>query len=404
MGYVFHPPLEYFDKIFRHFKDNDPKPNICFFGGEPTMHSHFLDIVKMAKSYGFQVQLFSNGLKLADSKYCKRLCDLGVQVNLGLDGIRPDIYKTLRGDNSLAAKKKAFDNLIRCGVNKLVVISTLAEGVNDDNMPEMLEFIHERKEHVSTWAFVPLTPCWDDKGVDLKPTTTECVERIFEGGIPGMEFVPTGMMRFSAMSRFFGKQTLGGSHPNCESATLMVSDGKKYRPVSHYMKIPLSEFLVRLKRLDEKFTAQEERTPESGLKRSYFQLRAALAMIRLIAGAVDPRAFFGKPVLLRAARFTAGLCRGLKMDKALAQHTAFKNTLTLMTIPYEDEGGLEDARVKDCPAVFAYEDVRTGEIRTTAFCSWQTVKDKVCREIQDHYEPQEERPMEKDSWGGRMRA
>ncbi len=38
------------------------------------------------------------------------------------------------------------------------------------------------------------------------------------------------------------------------------------------------------------------------------------------------------------------------------------------------------------PAVFAYEDVDTGRIRTTAFCSWQTVKDKVCRKIQAHYD------------------
>ncbi len=57
----------------------------------------------------------------------------------------------------------------------------------------------------------------------------------------------------------------------------------------------------------------------------------------------------------------------------------------MITIPYEDEGGLEDARLRDCPAVFAYEDVETGGIRTTAFCSWQTVKDDACRKIQAHY-------------------
>jgi uncharacterized radical SAM superfamily Fe-S cluster-containing enzyme len=393
MGYVFHPPIEYFDKIFRCFKDADPKPNICFFGGEPTMHAQFLDIVRLAKSYDLQVQLFSNGLKLADKKYCKELCNLGVQVNLGLDGMRPDIYKTLRGDNSLGAKKKAFQNLIDCRVNKLVVISTLAEGVNDDSVMETLQFIHDHREHVSTWAFVPLTPCWDGKGVDLEPTTTECVESMFEGKIPGAEFVPTGMMNFGVMSRFFGKQTLGGAHPNCESATVMVSDGSGYRPVSYYMKTTLSSFLVRLRELDSRLSAEDERIPKAGLSRRIFNAKTILLMASLICVSVDFRKFFGKPLARNILGFVIDLAAGRKMDRILAKRTAFKHALTMMTIPYEDEGGLEDARVKDCPAVFAYEDVQTGSIRTTAFCSWQTVKDKVCREIQDHYDrkyPQEE--------------
>jgi len=80
------------------------------------------------------------------------------------------------------------------------------------------------------------------------------------------------------------------------------------------------------------------------------------------------------------------LLRGRKIDAILKERTSFKHVLTLLTIPYEDKGGLEDARLKDCPAVFAYEDVDTGRIKTTAFCSWQTIKDDVCRKIQAHYE------------------
>lgn len=386
MGYTFHPPMEYFDKIFLKFKDSNPKPNICFFGGEPTMHREFLEIVRLAKSYGFQVQLFSNGLKLADKKYCKELCELGVQVNLGLDGTKNEIYKTLRGDNSLNAKKKAFENLIECGVNKLVVISTIAEGVNDDNMMEVLDFIHEHKEHVSTWAFVPLTPCWEGTSVKLDPTTTECVERIFESKINGAEFVPTAMMSFQILSRFFGKQTLGGAHPNCESATIVVSDGEKYRPISHYMKKKLSSFLVELRYLDEDLTAKDSKIPSKGLRRKIFQLETIARLCLLIAQSVDLKRFFGESALKNGAAFLKDLIKGRKMDAILADRTAFKHILTMMTIPYEDEGGLEDSRLKDCPAVFAYEDVKTGSIRTTAFCSWQTVKDQVCREIQEFYD------------------
>lgn len=389
MGFAYHPPMEYFDKIFRHFLTQDPRPNICFFGGEPTVHRDFLKIVRLARSYGFQVQLFTNGLRLTDKAYCRELCSLGVQVNFGFDGTKPEIYRTLRGDNSLAAKRKAFQNVIECGVNKLAVISTVAVGVNDGNMREVLDFIHDYREHVSVWGFVPLTPCWEGEDVDLEPTTTECVENVFERMIPDIEFVSTGLMKFTVLSRFFGRQTLGGSHPNCESATLLVSDGTAYVPISSYLKIPLSELLSTLRRLDKSLSERQETLPARGPRRWSFDVLTFLKTLRVLAGAVNTKRVFQNARLFNISAALLDLLRGRKIDRILGERTSFKNLLTLITIPYEDKGGLEDARLKDCPAVFAYEDVRTGRIRTSAFCSWQTVKDRVCREIQAHYDAKE---------------
>ena len=386
MGFAYHPPIEYFDKIFKHFVNNDPKPNMCFFGGEPTVHRDFPEIMRLARSYGFQVQLFTNGIKLADKDYCAELCSMGIQVNFGFDGTRPEIYRALRGDNSLPAKKRAFENVIECGVNKLAVISTVALGINDENMKELLSFIHDYREHVSVWGFVPLTPCWEGSKVDLEPTTTECVENIFEKMIPEIEFVSTGMMKFDVLSRFFGRQTLGGSHPNCESATLLVSDGDQYRPISSYLTIQLSELLVRLRRLDSRLTLKSASVPATGLHRRVFDAWTLLRMMGILRNTLDLKKIFGKQSLINAAKAVTDLIRGRKIDRILKDRTSFKHMLTLITIPYEDKGGLEDARLRDCPAVFAYEDVDTGRILTTAFCSWQTVKDDVCRKIQAHYD------------------
>lgn len=386
MGFSFHPPLEYFDKIFQYFRDQDPRPNICFFGGEPTVHEDFIDIVRLARSYGFQVQLFTNGLKLADPEYCRELCSLGIQVNFGLDGTLPTIYRTLRGDNSLAVKRRAFDNVVKCGVNKLTVVSTVASRVNDDNMADLMALIHDYRRQVSVWAFVPLTPCWDSDEVSLEATTTECVERVFETMMPRLEFVPTAMMKFRVLSRFFGRQTLGGSHPNCESATLLVSDGAQYQPISRYLTMSLSELLVRLRALDRELTDTDATLPEHGWKRTLFDGWTFIRMLGVLGRAVDVKEFFGGRRLANAAHAVIDLLRGYKIDRILSERTAFKHILTLLTIPYEDRGGLEDARLKDCPAVFAYEEVETGDIKTSAFCSWQTVKDEVCRKIQTHYD------------------
>ncbi len=400
MGFSYKPPMEYFEKIFREFESEDPKPNICFFGGEPTVHDDFIEIVRLAKSHGFQVQLFTNGLKLADMNYCKELCSLGVQVNFGLDGTKPEIYKTLRGDNSLAVKKKAFENVIKCGVNKLAVISTVASGVNDSNMGELMEFVHGYKEYVSVWAFVPLTPCWETSDVKLEPTTTECVENIFEKIVPDVEFVSTGMMKFEILSKFFGKQTLGGSHPNCESATLVISDGEKYVPLSSYLNIPLSEALSRLRKLDRKLTGKAPVKSAPIWRHWYFNLSTALQTAFIVARTINLRKSLAKPAFVNGIKALVDIARGRKIDEILRRRTSFKQLLTLITIPYEDEGGLENARLHDCPAVFAYEDVETGQIRTAAFCSWQTIKDDVCRKIQAHYDKGSDKDREKSVRAG----
>ncbi len=394
MGFVYRPPVEYFDKIFRHFLNDEPKPNMCFFGGEPTVHPDFLEIVRLARSYGFQVQVFTNGIRLADKEYCDDLCSLGLQINFGFDGTRPEIYHTLRGDQSLAVKKRAFDNVVECGVNKLAVITTLAVGVNDSNMSEMLDFIHDYRDHVSVWAFVPLTPCWEPGKVKLEPTTTECVENVFEKAIPDIEFVSTGMMKFEVLSRFFGKQTLGGSHPNCESATLLVSDGVSYKPISSYLTIPLSDLLVRLRELDRSRAAIAPSIPLTGFHRKLFNAFTFIKTVILLGRALHFKKIFGPSSLRNGSMALMDLFLGKKIDRILNERTSFKHVLTLMTIPYEDKGGLEDARLRDCPAVFAYEDVNTGKIRTTAFCSWQTVKDAACRKIQAHYEKETQRRQE----------
>jgi uncharacterized radical SAM superfamily Fe-S cluster-containing enzyme len=37
MGFLFEPPVEYFDAIFRHLSEYDPPPPVQLFGGEPTV-------------------------------------------------------------------------------------------------------------------------------------------------------------------------------------------------------------------------------------------------------------------------------------------------------------------------------------------------------------------------------
>lgn len=50
-------------------------------GGEPTIDPHFLDILANIRELGYkEVHLQTNGIKLADSSYAKKLVDLGVTL------------------------------------------------------------------------------------------------------------------------------------------------------------------------------------------------------------------------------------------------------------------------------------------------------------------------------------
>ncbi len=117
-----------------------------------------------------------------------------------------------------------------------------------------------------------------------------------------------------------------------------------------------------------------------------FDIATFAKTMLLLKKAVNFDKIFGDAKLKLGLTSLMDLIKGKKIDWILKERTAIKHVLTLITIPYEDQGGLDDARLKDCPAVFAYEDVETGKIRTTAFCSWQTVKDNVCRKIQKYYD------------------
>ena len=54
IGTEYHPPLEYFDKIFKKLATFKTKPFVELYGGEPTVRDDLLEIIKMARSYGLR--------------------------------------------------------------------------------------------------------------------------------------------------------------------------------------------------------------------------------------------------------------------------------------------------------------------------------------------------------------
>ena len=151
-----------------------------------------------------------------------------------------------------------------------------------------------------------------DLGLKLEPTTTECVENIFERILPDVEFVSTGMMKFEILSKFFGKQTLGGSHPNCESATLVISDGEKFS--SSFIISQYSSFRSSLKAQETGQEANSEIACQIGpdMAAWWFNLSAAVQAAFIVARTINLRKSLAKPVFLNGIKALVDIASGQK--------------------------------------------------------------------------------------------
>jgi sulfatase maturation enzyme AslB (radical SAM superfamily) len=84
-------------------------------GGEPTAHPRILEIVAMAREAGFKrIALASNGLKLSDGDFARRLVDNGVtRVGISIHGHNGKIEDFLSGrKGNFERKIRAIENLL----------------------------------------------------------------------------------------------------------------------------------------------------------------------------------------------------------------------------------------------------------------------------------------------------
>jgi len=142
----------------------DQRPVLCsaiqFSGGEPTMRSDLPEIVALARQLGFtQIQVATNGIKLAASpNLCRSLVQNGLTtVYLQFDGVTPEPYRILRGRDLLPMKRQAIENLRRAKQMSTVLVPTLAKGVNDNQIGDIVKFAIGESDVVKGINFQPVS-------------------------------------------------------------------------------------------------------------------------------------------------------------------------------------------------------------------------------------------------------
>lgn len=117
-------------------------------GGEPTIHPNIIEIIELALSKKIRfIMLNTNGLKISDDiKFVQQLSKFNerFEVYLQFDGFKSTTYEYLRGENILAIKQKAIENLLKHSV-PITLVSTIERGINDDEIGKIIEFGMEKK-------------------------------------------------------------------------------------------------------------------------------------------------------------------------------------------------------------------------------------------------------------------
>ncbi|NQU42609.1 radical SAM protein, partial [bacterium] len=342
------------------------------------------------EKYGLSARVVTNGLRLADEEYCKKLLATGTQVMFSFDGRSPKIYeRTRKHPKALEKKLQGLENVRKYRKSKATIMCCVGEGVNDEYLADLIDYCHEGRDFIAALDLIPLVATWGPEEVDAKTSTVEDVERMMTKAIPGMEFVPAAVMyRFETLLSTFnvGRLTFGGAHPNCEMVSLLVSDAKGYHPPSRFLKRPFQEAVRDLLQLDREMGKNLKSHWISNLfGRRGQRFVYGKALWKLIRRNLDLDEIFGGSPWQGAARVGWDLLRGRKFKEVLRRHTHLHGILRVIVLPFVEQDWVESARLVDCPANFAYEHPKTKEIRLMPVCAWAIYKDDILRVTSEEY-------------------
>ena len=173
------------------------QPLLQLSGGEPTLRDDLPELVRYAKEAGCSyVQVNTNGIRLAlDKGYAERLRDAGLDiVFLQFDGTREEIYEKLRGEKLLETKLRAIQvcSELRLGVT---LVPTVVQGVNDDQLGELIAFARQQVPAVRAVHFQPVSYLGrypDAPGARERYTLDALMADISDqAGIPMESFMPS---------------------------------------------------------------------------------------------------------------------------------------------------------------------------------------------------------------------
>jgi MoaA/NifB/PqqE/SkfB family radical SAM enzyme len=131
---------------------------IILTGGEPTLHEELPKIARYARDSGLHVRMITNGWRLSDEDFARRLADAGLQhVHISVYSVRPEVEAVLRGiPNTLPRAFEAARNANKFGMD--VDVNCVITKMNADHLDENIEYWIKEHPYIRHFIWNNLDP------------------------------------------------------------------------------------------------------------------------------------------------------------------------------------------------------------------------------------------------------
>jgi len=241
-GYVCQPDYEQIVRQLQVLRDLRPIPcsAIQFSGGEPTIHPDFLRIISTARDMGFSyIQIATNGITLADPDFARKCADAGLHtLYLQFDGVGPEAHRETRNYPGIWEKKlAAIENCRRTGM-KVCLVPTIVKGINDREVPRILQFAIDNIDVASGISYQPVSftgRITAEERAKMRYTLGDLARDIARGcdADPLADMYPLSIVvpLSQMLEALTGRPKIrSSSHPDCAFGTyfLVSPEGKAY--------------------------------------------------------------------------------------------------------------------------------------------------------------------------------
>ena len=326
-------------------------------GGEPTLRDDLPQIIQIERELGFDyILIMTNGLRLAeDIDYFRKIRDVNVWLYLQFDGVTSEPYLQTRGRNLWPMKQKVIENARKIGYDKIAFIPTLAKGINDHQVGDIIRYAADNPDVVKFVVFQPVSFSGRIDCTRLKEMriTNSDVARLAEeqtgGEIKRSDFFTLPMNQTLARMLTKGGQNHDFCvHPHCGLIAIVERSKGKLDPVSRYID-------------NERFYAKMRRVFELNKSRPAIMWALAVGLIRY----VSPRLWLKLlPILF--------MTRGRKSIRAVLTERVPRQWLTIGIMHFMDPYNFDLDRVQNCALHFGVIG-KDSKPRLIPFCSMNSI-------------------------------
>ena len=244
-GYVYEPKFEEIEEMMDVLKSQKPLPVLAlmFSGGEPTLRTDLVELVKKANEKGFtQVFIATNGIEIAKNpKLAKELQNAGVTtLYLKFNGVTPET-----SPENYKFMPKIIENCRKAGL-QITLVPTMIKGFNDHEAYSIIQFALKNLDVIRGVNFQPVSFCGSmspnkrkEKRLTI-PELAKILEKQSNGLFGADSFYPipsAGTLSALAEKLTGEKQYTFSVHPNCGAATYLFKDGDKVFPITNFVNV-----------------------------------------------------------------------------------------------------------------------------------------------------------------------